>query len=225
MATHSSILAWKILWAEKPGGLQSMGHKESDTTEHTHTHLLNKGKWPLHSPQRVVWKRWQPVNTQPKVFLKPYSAKNWICDLTMVVLMCHVSIALWNVQFISRLLDGLNGGLIHIPRDIDANDILPTTRSSIFEWKILLLKWEALHMLSLPVSSQRLYWKNEYSMLMLCHLALLHQEACLSPYHCFMDFCKHFYASHGYSHFLQQVRGLLLFLFFSVCFTIFFPKY
>ena len=25
MATHSSILAWKILWMEKPGGLQSMG--------------------------------------------------------------------------------------------------------------------------------------------------------------------------------------------------------
>ena len=29
MATHSSILAWKIPWAEKPGGLQSMGHEES----------------------------------------------------------------------------------------------------------------------------------------------------------------------------------------------------
>ena len=25
MATHSSILAWKIPWTEKPGGLQSMG--------------------------------------------------------------------------------------------------------------------------------------------------------------------------------------------------------
>ena len=25
MATHSSILAWKILWAEEPGRLQSMG--------------------------------------------------------------------------------------------------------------------------------------------------------------------------------------------------------
>ena len=25
MATHSSILAWKIPWAEKPGSLQSMG--------------------------------------------------------------------------------------------------------------------------------------------------------------------------------------------------------
>ena len=25
MATHSSILAWKIAWTEEPGGLQSMG--------------------------------------------------------------------------------------------------------------------------------------------------------------------------------------------------------
>ena len=25
MATHSSILAWKISWMEEPGGLQSMG--------------------------------------------------------------------------------------------------------------------------------------------------------------------------------------------------------
>ena len=25
MATHSSILAWKILWTKEPGGLQSMG--------------------------------------------------------------------------------------------------------------------------------------------------------------------------------------------------------
>ena len=34
MATHSSILAWKIPWTEKPGGLYSpWGHIESDTTE------------------------------------------------------------------------------------------------------------------------------------------------------------------------------------------------
>ena len=25
MATHSSILAWRIQWTEEPGGLQSMG--------------------------------------------------------------------------------------------------------------------------------------------------------------------------------------------------------
>ena len=30
MATHSSILAWRIPWTEKPGGLQSIGCKELD---------------------------------------------------------------------------------------------------------------------------------------------------------------------------------------------------
>ena len=35
MATHSSILAWKIPWTEEPGGLQSVGHKDLDTTEYT----------------------------------------------------------------------------------------------------------------------------------------------------------------------------------------------
>ena len=33
MATYSSILAWRIPWTEEPGGLQSMGCKELDTTE------------------------------------------------------------------------------------------------------------------------------------------------------------------------------------------------
>ena len=33
MATHSSILAWRIPWKEEPGGLQSMGVAELDTTE------------------------------------------------------------------------------------------------------------------------------------------------------------------------------------------------
>ena len=33
MAIHSSILAWRIPWTEELGGLQSMGRKESDTTE------------------------------------------------------------------------------------------------------------------------------------------------------------------------------------------------
>ena len=31
MATHSSILAWRIPWTEEPGGLQSCGCKELDT--------------------------------------------------------------------------------------------------------------------------------------------------------------------------------------------------
>ena len=32
MATHSSILAWRIPWAGEPSRLQSMGSQESDTT-------------------------------------------------------------------------------------------------------------------------------------------------------------------------------------------------
>ena len=42
MATHSSILAWRIPWTEEPGELHSMDHNELDVTEHvrgdTHTH-------------------------------------------------------------------------------------------------------------------------------------------------------------------------------------------
>ena len=34
IATHSSILAWRIPWIEEPGRLQFMGLQESDMTEH-----------------------------------------------------------------------------------------------------------------------------------------------------------------------------------------------
>ena len=36
MATHSSILAWKIPWMEDPVGYSPWGRKESDTTEQLH---------------------------------------------------------------------------------------------------------------------------------------------------------------------------------------------
>ena len=35
MATHSSVLAWRIPGTEEPGGRPSMGHIESDATEST----------------------------------------------------------------------------------------------------------------------------------------------------------------------------------------------
>ena len=44
MATHSSILAWKIPWTEEPGGLHILWHcKESERTEQ----LTLKTKYPL----------------------------------------------------------------------------------------------------------------------------------------------------------------------------------
>ena len=33
MATHSSILAWKIPWTEEMVGYSPWGHRESDTTK------------------------------------------------------------------------------------------------------------------------------------------------------------------------------------------------
>ena len=41
MATHSSILAWKIPWTEESGGLQPTGSqrvRRDLATEHHHTH-------------------------------------------------------------------------------------------------------------------------------------------------------------------------------------------
>ena len=42
IATHSSILAWKIPWAEERGRLQSMGLQGVDATERLHFHALEK---------------------------------------------------------------------------------------------------------------------------------------------------------------------------------------
>ena len=33
MHTHSSILAWRILWTEEPGRQLSMGHKQMDKSD------------------------------------------------------------------------------------------------------------------------------------------------------------------------------------------------
>ena len=43
MATHSSILAWKIPLTEEPGRLQSVGLQELGTTEQVGTHILQYG--------------------------------------------------------------------------------------------------------------------------------------------------------------------------------------
>ena len=54
MATHSSILAWRMPWTEEPGGLQRMHCKQSDTTERlslslSHTVQISSFQEALHS--------------------------------------------------------------------------------------------------------------------------------------------------------------------------------
>ena len=46
MVPHSSTLAWKIPWTKEPGGLQSMGREESDTTDRLSLSLSTAGASP-----------------------------------------------------------------------------------------------------------------------------------------------------------------------------------
>ena len=57
MATHSSILAWRIPWREEPGGYTPRGHRESDRTEphtHTHTHTHYNTEATMSSEEKCV---------------------------------------------------------------------------------------------------------------------------------------------------------------------------
>ena len=46
MATHSSVLAWRIPWTEGPGGLQSMGlQRVRPTKQLTHTLTLSQDSY------------------------------------------------------------------------------------------------------------------------------------------------------------------------------------
>ena len=58
MATHSSTLAWQIPWTEEPGGLQSMGCQESDTTKATQQQQQQQqqgNNWPEWELERDHW--------------------------------------------------------------------------------------------------------------------------------------------------------------------------
>ena len=47
MATHSSILAWRIPWTAEPGGLQPIGSQRvrNDWSDLAHTHSMSSIKW------------------------------------------------------------------------------------------------------------------------------------------------------------------------------------
>ena len=91
MATHSSILAWRISWTEEPGRLQSMGsqrvrHDWNDLAC-THTSLLKKshdlhphsgGRSPVWSPVQLLChgKYLQPISLRSAP-LAPSVAGSW----------------------------------------------------------------------------------------------------------------------------------------------------
>ena len=64
MATHSSILAWKIPWTEEPGGLQSMGSQRG------------RSNWGLTCSTHTFFRdNWTPVQTHrpPSGVFQPHS--------------------------------------------------------------------------------------------------------------------------------------------------------
>ena len=66
MATHSSILAWRIPWAEEPGGLQSMGSqrvRNDWVTDHTHTHTHTYTHTQVHAIYYMIFS--QDISTKP----------------------------------------------------------------------------------------------------------------------------------------------------------------
>ena len=51
MATHSSVLVWRIPWTEEPGGRQSMGSQSrTRLSDFTSSHLGTTSKSSLHTP-------------------------------------------------------------------------------------------------------------------------------------------------------------------------------
>ena len=76
MAPHSSTLAWKITWTEEPGGLQSMGSLESDTTERLHFHFslscIGEGNGNPLQCSCLVTNRWENSETMTDFILGGY---------------------------------------------------------------------------------------------------------------------------------------------------------
>ena len=81
MATHSNILLWRIPRTEEPGGLQSMGRKESDTTEHAHTQwwMLTKPPDWMYQPGSGDGKEEAIRNQLGGLHGKSWKQRNWKC--------------------------------------------------------------------------------------------------------------------------------------------------
>ena len=90
MATHSSILAWEIPWTEEPGGLQSTGHKELNSTEQ-----LTLSLWLVaHNPVHVGVFMISSVQSLSRVRL---FATPWIAS-------CQASLSITNSRSLPKLM-------------------------------------------------------------------------------------------------------------------------
>ena len=111
MATHSSIFAWRILWTEEPGRLQSMGLQRirQDWATHTHIHSLGED-----SPYEVNYHIHHLTNLSfvcvwehlGSILLANF---NYITVLSIIVIMLHIRPSDLIHLVIDSLYDGFFG--------------------------------------------------------------------------------------------------------------------
>ena len=77
MATYSNILAGKIPWTEKPGGLQSMGSEGLDMTEHAHKHTLHACTLHLDTLTNIVKSMYMNLFSLPTYYTWSSFAKSF----------------------------------------------------------------------------------------------------------------------------------------------------
>ena len=115
VTTRSSIPVWKIPWTEEPGGLQSRGQKESDTTEWPSVQfssvqfsrsVMSDALWP-HGLQHA---RPPCPSPTPRVYSNPCPSSQW----------CHPTISSSVIPFSS------------CPQSLPASGSFPM--SQLFTW-------------------------------------------------------------------------------------------
>ena len=94
MATHSSILAWRIPWTEEPGGLQSWSCKELDVTERAHIHTQQKLRvFKInHTPTKIKKKNGCEISLKKRRKFCPHGVVSsadlmtWTCYIWLMVI-------------------------------------------------------------------------------------------------------------------------------------------
>ena len=155
MATYSSTLAQKIPLMEEPGGLQSCGHKESDTTQRLHFHFSFRSTFLLlllprpPSQQGVTVLQFSSVQllSRVRLFATPWTAA---CQASLSITISQSLLKLMSIESV-------------MPSNhlILCRPLLPSVFPSIrvfFSESVLHIRWPKDSSFSFSIS-----YSNEYS--------------------------------------------------------------
>ena len=140
MATHSSILAWKIPWTEEPGGLLSMGLQRVGydwVSEHIHVHISSPSWTSL------------PASPHP-THLSHHSALSWaLCAigsrwLSILHTVEYIYMSNPNFQVIPRHPPQIHRSMLHICNSFPAMELgssVLMVRTSVYILSLFSLVW------------------------------------------------------------------------------------